>query len=81
MYAAKVRKFVNSAAVDAELRERLESFLRPLYQDLDVVSRVLFIFRFPSIPLLFLPTGYRFFFLLLLFLLLCLFLLIFCTLP
>ena len=39
MYAAPRRKFVNSGAVDADLRRRLESFLRPLYQDLDGVSR------------------------------------------
>lgn len=39
MYASSRRKFVNSAAVDDELRGRLESFLRPLYQDLDGVSR------------------------------------------
>ena len=39
MYAVNQRKFVNSAAVDSHARERLESFLRPLYQELDGVSR------------------------------------------
>ena len=39
MYAPGTQKFVNSRAVDAELRARLVSFLRPLYQDLDGVSR------------------------------------------
>ena len=39
MYASNRRKFVNSRAVDGDLRGRLESFLRPLYQDLDGVSR------------------------------------------
>jgi hypothetical protein len=39
MYAPYRRKFVNSAPVDADLRARLESFLKPLYQDLDGVSR------------------------------------------
>ena len=67
MYAAKVRKFVNSAAVDAELRARLESFLRPLYQDLDGVSRVEEMERIGTIARRIHPTGDRDFELLLLF--------------
>jgi hypothetical protein len=67
MYAAKVRKFVHSIAVNAELRARLESFLRPLYQDLDGVSRVEEMERIAAIARRIHPTGDRDFELLLLF--------------
>src|SRR5689334_10976126 len=67
MYARNRRKFVNSAAVDRHLRGRLESFLRPLYQDLDGVSRFEEIERIATIARQIYPTTDRDFELLLLF--------------
>ena len=60
-------KFVNSRAVDAELRTRLESFLRPLYQDLDGVSRFDEVDRVAAIARRIRPDSSRDFDLLLLF--------------
>ena len=67
MYASNRRKFVNSRAVDGDLRRRLESFLRPLYQDLDGVSRFEEIERIATIARRIHPTPDRDFDLLLLF--------------
>lgn len=67
MYASNRRKFVNFAAVDDELRGRLESFLRPLYQDLDGVSRFEEIERIAKIARRIQATNDREFELLLLF--------------
>ena len=67
MYASSRRKFVNSRAVDEDLRGRLESFLRPLYQDLDGVSRFDEIERIARIARRIHPTPDRSFELLLLF--------------
>jgi hypothetical protein len=59
MYAPNWRKFVNSPAVDVDLRGRLESFLRPLYQDLDGVSRFEEIERIATIARRIHPDGDR----------------------
>lgn len=67
MYASNGRKFVNSPAVDDDLRGRLESFLRPLYQDLDGVSRVEEVERIAAIARRIHPEGDDEFELLLLF--------------
>jgi hypothetical protein len=54
-------------SLDRELRQRLESFLRPLYQDLDGVSRVEEVERIAAIARRLHPSGDRAFELLLLF--------------
>jgi hypothetical protein len=54
-------------SLDRDLRQRLESFLRPLYQDLDGVSRVEDVERVAAIARRLHPAGDRAFELLLLF--------------
>ena len=54
-------------SLDRDLRQRLESFLRPLYQDLDGVSRVEEVERIARIARMLHPAGDREFELLLLF--------------